>query len=93
MHELLGGLAQLVDGLVLGQGGERLEESVLVRVVCVVLDLGQAQQLRPGEPCVGGAAGRGLSKVDLGGSLRGERDRVVERRVTPRVAHPEAWRG
>ena len=93
MHELLGGLAQLVDGLVLGQGGERLEESVLVRVVCVVLDLGQAQQLRPGEPCVGGAAGRGLSKVDLGGSLRGERDRVVERRVPSRVAHPEAWRG
>ena len=91
---LLGGLAQLVDRLVLGQRGEGLEEAVVVRVVRVVLDLGQAQQLRPGEPCVGGAAGRRLSKVDFSGGLRREGDWVVERGVAPRIAwHPEAWRG
>ena len=90
---LLGGLPQLVDWLVLGQRGEGLEEPVVVRVVSVVLDLGQAQQLRSGEPCVGGGAGGGLPKVDFCGGLRGEGDGVVERGVASGVAHPKTWRG
>ena len=90
---LLGGLPQLVDWLVLGQRGEGLEESVVVRVVRVVLDLGQAQKLRSGKPCVGGGAGGRLAKVDFCGGLRGEGDGIVERGVASRVAHTESRRG
>ena len=82
-----------MDWLVLGQRGEGLEEAVVVRVVRVVLDLGQAQQLWSGEPCVGGGAGGGLAKVDFCGGLRGEGDGVVERGIASRVAHSKAWRG
>ena len=90
---LLGGLTQLVDWLVLGQRGERLEEPVVVWVVRIVLDLGEAQQLWSGKPCVGGAASGGLAKVDFCGGLRGEGDWVVESSVASWVAHPKAWRG
>jgi len=90
---LLGGLPQLVDWLVLGQRGEGLEEPVVVRVVRVVLDLGQAQKLWSGKPCVGGGAGGRLAKVDFCGGLRGEGDGIVERGVASRVAHTESWRG
>ena len=82
-----------MDWLVLGQRGERLEEPVVVWVVRIVLDLGEAQQLWSGKPCVGGAASGGLAKVDFCGGLRGEGDGVVERGVASRVAHPKAWRG
>ena len=89
---LLGGaqLAQVVHRLVLGQARQRLEQPVVVRVVRVVLDLGEREQLWAGEGAVGGAGG-GLPEVDFSRGL-GERDWVVEGGVAP-VCHAEARRG
>jgi hypothetical protein len=67
----------MVEPLVLGQAGQRLEQAaVAVRVVGVVLDLGEGEELGTGKGGVARTARR-LAKVDLRGRL-GEGERVVE---------------
>ena len=77
----------MVETLVLGQTRQRFEDSIIVRVVGVVLDLSQREELWPGRR----VAGR-LSEVDFSGRL-GEGDGVVEGWVGARVgleAEPRA---
>ena len=77
----------MVETLVLGQTRQRFEDSIIVRVVGVVLDLSQREELWPGR-----RVARRLSEVDFSGRL-GEGDGVVEGRVGARVGHGEARAG
>jgi len=77
----------VVETLVLGQTRQRFEDSIIVRVVGVVLDLSQREELWPGR-----RVARRLSEVDFSGRL-GEGDGVVEGGVGARVGHGEARAG
>jgi len=83
-------LPELMDCLVLCKTRQRLEESVVVWIVCVILDLGEGKKLGSREGSVGRARWR-LPKVDFSWGLR-KGDWIVESCVSSRVGHTEPWR-